>query len=1316
MSIIKKAKYLLATLFVAGFSLCLLGTSSKSSAQVRAAASNYTFADTSDGSIRDISSDQVYYVNYAYLCQVTSTYYLKAYYITQNGDKLAEPIAFLCTSINRPEGTSTNYEFIDANWADNIDAGQQTFSVDQDKIIMCDPGWNYDSTNYNLVYFNRNSPFVCYELTEINYDNGGNVDLTYSPYNDQSLDAEHVELTSGGYDENEEQAYGEPNITLADVTFVNVAKGNATVTNASGTSDEGTWGVSDQIITFTPNDPNWAVTTTYYVSLIKIDSTYKLTIEIQGHKDQTGSTETLAEHVFVFTECEFVSSSYEDQTSGITYVGYLEGYCADLGYPAEEESKVILRTTINPTSESSVNYPGMIFNDQTKKFEYWDDEYTQLGVTYNKIDFYQYNQGSEYNEIRIEYGIIESGAVVRIEEVVLYNATVINYPSGATVEGAVAGEYIEEINTEYTDINLITVGDGYNYFPALKEIIYYQYNDDTRFSLVFTNAYYEMIDDEQVITVEYQLGADGQPQTFHLSGQDVSSDYDSELERYILVGCCDLVINDYSDEDIISVYSPVFEGNEDYNFGWNYNANTQTLVYYDEDYGGVYRMSSAVNNILDKEIILTYWGHSQDPEGDDYQKLVIDYERGGGYDESENTVSGEAPIESTTAEFITVNLTVEILEANTWIYTNGRMYWKDINSLNIDTNDLDIKKFVYVTCEENTDNEYAEIDYTYTNAGTTINLPRLTLNGAYYSPDGDIYYVSGSYYGREVEIEIPESKWKTREYGTYDYEVIFDGNGATSGSTPTDEFNITEYSYDYVLPECGYKREGYKFIGWGFQPDALIKFQPGTTRNITNGTTTFYALWEASSEGITFKISFNPNGGIGYMEPLTVNAGRNQVPECGFTRPGYIFDCWAVGSADSSIKVNAGSYVTVDGNYDLYALWLPGVEAETPISNETITNITTVIGSSDLDLSDAQQNQIKEYFKEENRGYVSEEAGTIVYEALSNTSIDKSDDDIAAAQQDLVVTVVVTGFAVDSTKASSISGAQEIDKALPENANFSVESEIDEFYQRQMYELFGGEQPSRFRKISRVTGSEYEIDTDVSGMEKDEALDHLENEQSLYENMVDYVDTGVEHMGKAALKLRVCSGESVTVQVKSYVTEVKVSSYREFDKAAADKEFVEAVYKAILLSMQHEVISILESEHKPSNNAEKEAQYQKELDAVKDLETFEIMVTEVLRQKYVELTGEQIDDVDDFKPIYWEIFTAWALDQPSPYNITLEELTQTTIEQSKNRAGTFIVHSDLSKAEWGFIAGIAGGAALLISAAAIIPTVLAKKRKKEGRE
>ena len=310
--------------------------------------------------------------------------------------------------------------------------------------------------------------------------------------------------------------------------------------------------------------------------------------------------------------------------------------------------------------------------------------------------------------------------------------------------------------------------------------------------------------------------------------------------------------------------------------------------------------------------------------------------------------------------------------------------------------------------------------------------------------------------------------------------------------------------------------------------------------------------------------------------------------------------------------------------------------------------------------------------------------------------------------------VVETGLTVEAGKATSLSDAQEIDKALPEDAHFSVEGEIAEFYQRQMIELFGGEMPTRKTTRAGDISRDKGIDIDPKGKSGEEGKEYLLGEKAKYEKMVDYVDSSVDHMGKAALKLRKCSGESVVVQVKSYVTVVKVSSFRDFDKEAADKEFVEAAYKAILLSMQNEVISILEKEHEPSNNAEKEAQYQKELDAVKDYETFEIMVTEVLRQKYNTIAKEPIDDVDEFKPIYWEIFEAWALDKQSKHGITLEELTKATIEQSTNRARTFTIHSDLSTNEWIFIGAIAGGAALVITAAAVIPTLLKKKKAKEG--
>lgn len=670
------------------------------------------------------------------------------------------------------------------------------------------------------------------------------------------------------------------------------------------------------------------------------------------------------------------------------------------------------------------------------------------------------------------------------------------------------------------------------------------------------------------------------------------------------------------------------------------------------------------------------------------------------------------------------------------------------------------------------------------------------LRNASYSYDSELqrYFITGTtgdFDGIDEASSITLYTSDLVEDSSYNFVVYFDGNGATSGTMSDDSFTTPDYSLDYELPECSFEKEDYAFFAWSLSDDGTITIKPHETRNITyseNGVI-FYAIWGRT-------ITFESNGGSGYMEPLVVKEGYNEVPSCSFTRDGYTFKCWAVGYPTGT-EVNVGSNVNVDDNYVLYAVWQPNdaaieieedevvvyvgeeylmqykilpegyetsiyatveqervaevfvegeifiygrsagttkvtlsdesglltksftlyvveppepVEPENKIDEQTIVEVNTELADASLGLSEEQIKQITDFI-DENKNYISNDAGNIVSEALGNTEID-STKDYADAQKSLVVTVVETGLIVDAGKATSLSGAQEIDKALPSDANFSVESEIDEFYQRQMVELFGGQMPTR--RLVRADTPAREIDIDPKGREGAEAIEYLGNEETLYKKMVGFVDNSVDHMGKAALKIRKCSGESVVVQVKSYVTIVKVSSFRDFDKEAADKEFVEAAYKAILLSMQNEVISILEKEHKPSNNAEKEAQYQKELDAVKDYETFEIMVTEVLRQKYNTIAKEPIDDVDEFKPIYWEIFEAWALDKQSKYGITLEELTKATIEQSTNRARTFTVRSDLSTNEWIFIGAIAGGATIVIASAAVIPTLLKKKKAKEG--
>lgn len=631
------------------------------------------------------------------------------------------------------------------------------------------------------------------------------------------------------------------------------------------------------------------------------------------------------------------------------------------------------------------------------------------------------------------------------------------------------------------------------------------------------------------------------------------------------------------------------------------------------------------------------------------------------------------------------------------------------------------------------DTAYIQYSLINEDTGEETSIQNVYLRETQLIETSDAYYISGSWveangYTRStpqyVELIYEEKptvylegfnfdeethKFK-QAYGSKEEEIlsITENRAVYEDGTVSVYFSGTDAVL--VMTECEIVRN----------PDELNRFEITGYYSNSDEPVTFFLRatiqeiegW--SDEPVTlYEITFDPNGGVGEMSPIQVEKGYNDVPPCDFTREGYSFAGWAVGSPDGTV-INPDESVYVDNNYTLYALWTEDVKpvpAADPIKEETIEEINYAMDS--INLSGDQIDQINNKIIE-NQEYISDDTGNVIYEALLGTTINYEEPEIAEAQKELVVTVVETAVEVDAGKATDIQQAQTIDKALPDNANFSVESEIDEFYARQMYELFGGQSPTKLK--TRAGVPTYSIDTDTKGKSGQEAVDYLADEKALYGNMVDFVDTGVDHMGKAALKLRKCSGESVTVQVKSYVTVVKVSSYREFDKEAADKEFVEAIYKAILLSMQNEVISILEKEHKPSGNAEKEAQYNKELEAVKDIETFEIMVAEVLRQKYNSIVeiDKQIADVEEFMPVYWEIFTAWALDTPSEHGITLEELTTATIEQSTGRAKAFTVNSHLTAGEWGFIAGIAGGMALIITASAVIPTLLKKKREKEG--
>lgn len=430
-------------------------------------------------------------------------------------------------------------------------------------------------------------------------------------------------------------------------------------------------------------------------------------------------------------------------------------------------------------------------------------------------------------------------------------------------------------------------------------------------------------------------------------------------------------------------------------------------------------------------------------------------------------------------------------------------------------------------------------------------------------------------------------------------------------------------------------------------------------------------------------------------------------------------DAVVVSDGNQDMRVVEGFWAEVGRRISYRVFDISYKSIENPIQEETIEEINS--GMDGVNLSDDQKQQINEKITE-NADKIQDSTGQMMSQALEGTvDLIHSDPDIADKQKEVIVVVLETAIEVDTNKTSDIGEAKKVDNSLPSNSDLNVENEIREFYERQMAELLGrGAAPTRAK--TRAASSGYQINVDVGEKTGQEAIGHLDNEISLYGKMMDFIDNSVSHMGEAALKIRQCSGESVKISVKNYVTSVKVSSFRDFDKEAADAEFLENVYKAIMLHMQEQVINTLESEHKDSGNKEKEEVYQNELAAVKDYETFEIMVTEVLRQKYVALTGDETYTQENlenfFNDVYWPIFRAWALDEDIPQelkdkgiNITLEQLTTTTIEQSTSRARAFTVHSDLQNNEIIFLAALGGGVVLTISLAAIIPTVINKRRR-----
>ena len=158
------------------------------------------------------------------------------------------------------------------------------------------------------------------------------------------------------------------------------------------------------------------------------------------------------------------------------------------------------------------------------------------------------------------------------------------------------------------------------------------------------------------------------------------------------------------------------------------------------------------------------------------------------------------------------------------------------------------------------------------------------------------------------------------------YTIVFNGNGATSGSTA--QMSMT-YDVAKNLTANGFEKTGYVFDGWNTRSDSIgtdytDKQSVKNLTSINGGTVTLYAKWKP----ITYTIVFNGNGatdGSTASMSMTYDVAKNLTAN-GFTRTSYKFIGWntkADGTgADYTDEQSVKNITTTNGaTIILYAKW-----------------------------------------------------------------------------------------------------------------------------------------------------------------------------------------------------------------------------------------------------------------------------------------------------------------------------------------------------------------------------------------------------------
>ena len=189
--------------------------------------------------------------------------------------------------------------------------------------------------------------------------------------------------------------------------------------------------------------------------------------------------------------------------------------------------------------------------------------------------------------------------------------------------------------------------------------------------------------------------------------------------------------------------------------------------------------------------------------------------------------------------------TATLTSQNVLGQTNGKQYAAlhyDANGGNGTMGDVVVIADSSVSLEQN---GFTRPEYTFTGWNTEADG-----SGTSYQPGASITLKSG--------VTVVYAQWEKNP----EEQVIYEGNGATSGSTATQK---QTKGLSVSLEQNGFTRPEYTFTGWNTEADGSgTSYQPGASITIIDGTRTLYAQWVMSVNSLPM------TGGRGSLAPIMV--------------------------------------------------------------------------------------------------------------------------------------------------------------------------------------------------------------------------------------------------------------------------------------------------------------------------------------------------------------------------------------------------------------------------------------------------------------